>query len=89
MLGPARKVTMTASALVLAVGLGGCTTAADFSYSEYQLGPGFQTERTYGSRLYGDTERGLGSESCRVVARREVDPFGRVSVREETVCNEF
>jgi hypothetical protein len=73
----------------LGTALGGCMTSADVSYSEYRFGPGFETGRVYENRVYGDTRRGLGSESCQVVARRQINAFGEVSVREETVCDEF
>ena len=75
--------------IVLGAALGGCMTSADVSYSRYRFGPGYETEQVYESRIYGDTEQGLGSESCRVVARRQVNPFGEISVREETVCDDF
>ena len=67
--------------------LGGCTTSAAVSYGEYRSGPGFETERVYENRIYGDTAQGWGGESCQVIARRQVDAFGEVAVREETVCN--
>jgi hypothetical protein len=75
--------------MVLGAAIGGCTTSADVSYSRYRFGPGYETEQVYESRVYGDMEQGLGSESCRVVARRQADPFGEISVGEETVCDEF
>ncbi len=75
--------------VVVAAALGACTTSADFSYSENRAGPGFETERVYENRVYGDTGAGLGAESCRVVVRRQVNVFGEVSAREETVCDEF
>ena len=75
--------------IVLGVALGGCTTSADVSYSRYRFGPGYESEQVYESRVYGDTEQGLGSVSCRVVSRRQVNPFGEISVGEETVCDEF
>ncbi len=74
---------------VLGAALGGCTTSADVSYSRYRFGPDYEIEQVYQSRIYGDTAQGLGSESCRVVARRQVNPFGEISVREETVCDDF
>lgn len=74
---------------VLSAALGGCTTSADVSYSRYRFGPGYETEQVYEGRIYGDTAEGVGSESCRVVARRQVSPFGEVSIGEETVCDEF
>jgi len=73
----------------LGAALGGCTTSAGVSYGEYRVGPGFETERVYENRVYGDAARGLGSESCQVVERRQVNPFGGISVREETVCDEY
>ncbi len=75
--------------IILGAALGGCTTSADVSYSRYRFGPGYETEQIYESRIYGDTAQGLETESCRVVARRQVNPFGEISVREETVCDEF
>ena len=73
----------------LTAALGGCTTSADVSYGEYRIGPDSETERVYGSRIYGDTTQGLGTESCQMVARRQINAFGEISVREETVCGEF
>jgi hypothetical protein len=75
--------------IILGAALGGCTTSADVSYSRYRFGPGYETEQIYESRIYGDTAQGLGSESCRVVAGRQINPFGEISVGEETVCDEF
>ena len=75
--------------IILGAALGGCTTSADVSYSQYRFGPGYETEQIHESRIYGDTAQGLESESCQVVARRQVNPFGEISVREETVCDEF
>jgi hypothetical protein len=75
--------------IVLGAALGGCTTSAGVSYSQYRFGPGYEAEQVYESRIYGDTAQGLGSESCGVVARRQVNPFGEISVGEETVCDEF
>ncbi len=84
--GPLKPILSIA---VLGTALAGCTTSADVSYSEYRFGPGFATERVYENRVYGDAAQGLGAESCRVVVRRHVNPFGEVSSREETVCDEF
>lgn len=79
--------------IVLLVSLAGtlsaCTASADWSYSEYRASPGYQSERTYGNRVYGDTRRGLGSENCRTVRRTQLDAYGRPSSWEETVCEEF
>lgn len=75
--------------IALGAALGGCTTSADVSYSRYRFGPGYEVEQVYESRVYGNTVEGLGGESCRVVARRQVNPFGEVSIGEETVCDEF
>ena len=74
---------------LLGAALGGCTTSADVSYSRYRFGPGYGTEQVYESRIYGDTADGVGGESCRVVARRQVNRFGEISVGEETICDEF
>ena len=73
----------------LGAALGGCTTSADVSYSQYRFGPGFEAEQAYENRIYTDTAEGVGGESCRVVARRQVNPFGEVSVGEEAVCVDF
>lgn len=73
----------------LGAALGGCTTSADVSYREYRFGPGFETERAYENRVYGDTTQGLGSESCQVLAQRQVNAFEEISAREKTVCDEF
>ncbi len=74
--------------MILAGGLGACSASADWSYSEYRAGPGYQSERTYGNRVYGDTQHGLGSENCRIVRRTQLDAFGRPSSWEETACGE-
>jgi len=84
-----RGPMMAVAVAVLCGGLGGCTTTADFSYGEYQFGPGFATERVYESRIYGDAQRGIGREACRVTVQRQVDAFGEVSFREVTACDEF
>lgn len=84
--GPSRSLLILT---FLTTALGGCTTSADVSYGEYRFGPGFETERVYESRIYGDTTQGLGTEPCQVVARRRINAFGEISVREETVCGEF
>ncbi len=81
-----RKVSALAT-LALAGGLSGCAATADVSYGEYQFGPGYETARGYQGRVYGDTQSGLGSQTCRVVVRRQVDPSGRTVSREETVCD--
>jgi hypothetical protein len=80
---------LAAVSATLGGGLGGCAATTDFTYSEYQLGQGFQNGRVYERRIYGDTNQGFGSEECRVVVRRQVDAFGEISTREETVCEEF
>lgn len=88
---PGSTAWKAASAIALAIlagGLGGCTATADLSYSEYEFGPGFQTERVYESRVFGDTGRGFGSEACRTVVRRETNAFGEVFTREIYVCDE-
>ncbi|SCZ11306.1 hypothetical protein SAMN02927923_04230 [Microvirga guangxiensis] len=69
---------------VAGAGLAGCS--ADVSYGSYRFGPGYETGQVYESRVYGSAQQGLGAENCRTVVRREADAFGRVSSREETVC---
>ncbi|WP_134497958.1 hypothetical protein [Microvirga pakistanensis] len=71
----------------LAVGLAGCSTSADVAYGSFQAGPGYQTSRMYESRVYGDTQRGIGAENCRTVTRQATDAFGQLSSSEETVCD--
>ncbi|WP_457090024.1 hypothetical protein [Microvirga sp. P5_D2] len=84
-----RKRLITGGLLtILAAGLGACSASADWSYSEYRSGPGYQNERTYGSRVYGDTRRGLGAENCRLVRRTQLDAFGQPSSWEEAVCEQ-
>ncbi len=76
-------------ALIVALvcsGLGGCMVAADTSYSEYSFGPGHQSERVYENRIYGDTQQGIGGESCRSIRRSQVDAYGREATVEESVC---
>jgi len=70
----------------LLAGLAGCSTSADVAYGTYQFGPGYQAGRVYESRVYGDTQSGIGAENCRTVLRQETDAFGRLSSSEETVC---
>jgi hypothetical protein len=65
----------------------GCAATADLSYSEYQFGPGYGAERVYESRVYGDTEQGLGSEVCQGSVRREMNAFGDVIVRDDRACD--
>ncbi len=74
--------------MVVAAGLGACSTSADWSYTEYRAGPGYESERIYGSRVYGDTRRGIGAENCRVVRRSQLDAFGRPTFWEESVCEQ-
>jgi hypothetical protein len=74
--------------MILAGGVGGCSASADWGYSEYHAGPGYQSERVYGSRVYGDTRRGLGAENCRIVRRSQLDAYGQSSSWEETVCEQ-
>ncbi|MFC4173172.1 hypothetical protein ACFOYU_14060 [Microvirga sp. GCM10011540] len=84
-----RCVRVVPIALVLTAGaLGGCTATADVSYGEYQFGPGYEAERVYERRVYADTDRGFGSEECRGVARRGVDPYGNMVVTDMQVCDE-
>lgn len=83
-----RRIRIPAAGLVPLVGvLAGCAATADLSYGEYRFGPGHQGERVYESRVYGDSSRGFGSESCRTVVRRDVTRFGEVTVRESRVCD--
>ncbi|WP_414473843.1 hypothetical protein [Microvirga sp. M2] len=72
---------------VIGMALAGCSTSADVSYGSYQFGPGYQSGRVYESRVYGDTQQGIGAESCRTVMHRQADAFGRPSSSEETVCD--
>ncbi|GEO19007.1 hypothetical protein [Microvirga aerophila] len=65
----------------------GCAATADLSYSEYQFGPGYGAERVYESRVYGDTEQGLGSEVCWGSVRREMNAFGDMIVRDDRACD--
>lgn len=85
---PHRLRLSTVALSVLSGGLAGCTATADLSYGEYQFGPGYQTERVYERRVYGDTDQGLGSEACRGVVRRQIDAFGNLIVRDDRVCDE-
>ncbi|MCG7391390.1 hypothetical protein MHY87_00525 [Microvirga sp. ACRRW] len=71
---------------IAGAGLAGCSTSADISYGSYRFGPGYESGQVYESRVFGDTQQGLGAENCRTVVRRERDAFGRLSSREETVC---
>lgn len=91
---PARLVHLPKPVLMIVVlglglstGLAGCSTSADVSYGAYSFGPGYETGRVYESRVYGDTQRGFGSENCRTVLRRQVDAYGRASSVEETLCD--
>lgn len=73
---------------ILAAGLGACSASANLSYSEYRTGPGYQSERTYGSRVYSDTRQGIGAENCKAVRRTQLDAFGQPTSWEETVCGQ-
>jgi hypothetical protein len=79
---------LAAALALLAGGLSGCATSADLSYSEYQFGPGYRTERVHERRLYADTDQGFGSESCQGVAGRQVNEFGELVVRDTVVCDD-
>ena len=81
-----RRATIALTVLVFASVFGGCSTSAEFSYDEVEFRPGITTERRYESRVYGDTERGLGRESCRALVRRQVNPLGELSSREDMRC---
>ncbi len=85
-------LTVQSRALSLVVTLlagvpAGCAATADLSYSEYQFGPGYGAERVYETRVYGDTEQGLGSEVCRGSVRRETNAFGDMIVRDDRSCD--
>lgn len=67
--------------------LGGCAASADFTYGEFQYGPGYQTERVYERRVYGDTAQGLGEETCRGALHRRVNAFGETVVTDNRVCD--
>ncbi|NIX76590.1 hypothetical protein [Microvirga terricola] len=67
--------------------LGGCAASADFTYGEFQYGPGYQTERVYGRRVYGDTSQGLASEACRGAVRRHVNASGETVVTDNRACD--
>jgi len=73
--------------MALAAGLAGCSTSADVAYGTYQFGPGYETGHVYESRVYGDTQQGIGAENCRTVMRRGADASGRPRSYEETVCD--
>lgn len=73
-------------AIAVAAMLSGCISAAEVSYGEYRVGPGFQTERVYAQRIYGGAEEGFGRQTCQVMVQRQADLFGIVSEREVSVC---
>lgn len=81
------RLVVAAIAIGLSAGVAGCSTSADVAYGSYQFGPGYQTGSMHQSRVYGDTQGGVGTESCRTVLRQETDAFGRLSSHEETVCD--
>lgn len=83
-----RKLITGGAFAILSAGLGACSASADWSYSEYRTGPGYQSERTYGSRVYGDTRRGIRAENCRMVRRTQLDAFGQPTAWEESVCEQ-
>jgi len=84
---PKRAAIVFAIGFGLGSGLAGCSTSADVSYGEYRFGPGYEAGHVYESRVYGDTQRGIGRESCRTVVRRETDAYGRPISAEESVCD--
>lgn len=75
------------SGLGCCVVLTACSTSADVMYGEYRVGPGYESGQVYESRVYADTNDGVGRESCRTVVRRQADALGRPSSFEETVCD--
>jgi hypothetical protein len=80
------RLVIAALGVGLSAGLAGCSTSADVAYGTYRVGPGYEAGQVRESRVYGDTRRGIGTENCRTVLRREADAFGRLSSFEETVC---
>ncbi|WP_243373806.1 hypothetical protein [Microvirga solisilvae] len=74
-------------ALGFGSGLAACSASADVVYGEYRFGPGYQSGRVYENRVYADTGRGVGRENCRTGVRQQVDPLGRATSSEETICN--
>jgi hypothetical protein len=84
---PKRRLLAIVLGLGLGAGLAGCSTSADVSYGTYRFGPDYEAGHVYENRVYGDTQEGLGRESCRTVVRREADAYGRGSSVEETVCD--
>jgi hypothetical protein len=87
MFSASRSRTFTVTLVLVAGALSGCAATADLSYGEYQFGPGYGSEQVYESRVYGDTQEGIGSEVCRGSVRRQVNEFGETIVRDDRVCN--
>jgi hypothetical protein len=83
-----KRLITGATLAILSASLAACSASADWSYSEYRAGPGYQSERTYGSSVYGDTQRGLRVENCRMVRRIQLDAFGQPTSWEENVCEQ-
>jgi hypothetical protein len=75
-----------ASAAILNVGLTGCVGTAGVSTWEYQVGPGYATERVYGGRVQADTSQGFTSEACATVSRRQFGASGGVAGDDMTTC---
>jgi hypothetical protein len=63
-------------------------TLRHLSYGEYQFGPGYQSERVYERRIYGDTSRGFGSETCQGVVGQQMNEFGEFDVGDSVTCDE-
>jgi len=84
---PKRRLPVIVLGVGLGAGLAGCSTSADVSYGTYRFGPDYEASQVYENRVYGDTQDGIGRESCRTVVRREADAYGRPSSVEETACD--
>lgn len=59
---------------------------AGVSTWEYQVGPGYETERVYDGRIQADTSQGFTREACTTVSRRQIAASGGAVGGDVTAC---
>ncbi len=80
-------ILKTFTAVVLALGLGGCVGTAGISTWDYQSGPGFETARLRESRIQVDSAQGLIHEACTTMSRSQIAASGDVTGADLTTCH--
>ena len=81
-----KRVSPTATLIVIATSLGGCVTGTEVSYSEYQYDRYGGTGRMYERNVYADPSLGIESERCRTVSRRRINRFGEEVLQRNRIC---